>query len=267
MCLIIFAYRADPRLPLVVAANRDEFFTRPTAQADFWQTDSGPRILAGKDLQAGGTWLGITASGRFAAVTNIRDPSQSEPRPRSRGELTTGFLTSKLPATEYCAALADSFADYAGYNLLLGDGEQLVYVNNVERTSQVLAPGIHGLSNGRLNSNWPKVSRGRERLAELLASDSAPSTDALLAMMSDSRPAAAAELPDTGVPRELEQTLSAMFIRNPERQYGTRCSTALLAAADGGMRFSEANFDSAARAVGKHYFELPASKSAALTDG
>jgi len=257
MCLIIFAHRADPRFPLVVAANRDEFFTRPTAQADFWQMESGTRILAGKDLQAGGTWLGITAGGRFAAVTNIRDPSQAEPRPRSRGELTSGFLGSRLGAAEYSATLSDSFADYAGYNLLLGDGEQLVYVNNAERISQVLAPGIYGLSNGRLNSDWPKVARGREQLATLLANESPLDTDALLAMMSDSRPAADDQLPDTGVPRDLEKSLSAAFIRNPERQYGTRCSTAIIAAADGSTRFSEANFDSDAKAIGKHFFELP----------
>ncbi len=258
MCLIIFAYRADPRFPLVVAANRDEFFTRPTAQADFWQTASGSRILAGKDLQAGGTWLGITPSGRFAAVTNIRDPSQAEAKPRSRGELTSSFLGDRIAATEFCAGLSDSFADYAGYNLLVGDGEQLVYVNNVERTTQVLAPGIHGLSNGRLNCDWPKVTQGRERLAALLASATAPGTDDLLKMMRDPRPAADDQLPDTGVPRDLEKSLSAAFIRNPERQYGTRCSTALLVAADGAMRFSEANFDSDARPIGRHFFELPA---------
>ena len=263
MCLIIFAYRADARFPLVVAANRDEFFTRPTAQAEFWQTTTGSRILAGKDLQAGGTWLGITASGRFAAVTNIRDPSQAVARPRSRGELTSAFLGTRQSATEYGASLADSFSEYAGYNLLLGDGQQLVYVNNMDRTTQVLAPGIYGLSNGRLNSDWPKVTRGRERLAELLASDTPPATDSLLGMMSDSQPAAENELPDTGVPRELEQALSATFIRNPERQYGTRCSTALLMMANGGTRFSEANFDSGARPTGKHYFELPPSLSTA----
>jgi uncharacterized protein with NRDE domain len=266
MCLIIFAYRADPRFPLVVAANRDEFFTRPTAQADFWQSASGSRILAGKDLQAGGTWLGITPGGRFAAVTNIRDPSQAEAKPRSRGELTSSFLGGKLTATQFCAGLSDSFADYAGYNLLVGDGEQLVYVNNVERTSQVLSPGIHGLSNGRLNSDWPKVTRGREHLAALLTSAIAPRTDDLLKMMSDPRPAPDDQLPDTGVPRDLEKSLSAAFIRNPERQYGTRCSTALLVAADGAMRFGEANFDSDARPIGKHFFELPAAVTGTASD-
>ncbi|MFN3163486.1 MAG: NRDE family protein [Pseudohongiellaceae bacterium] len=118
-----------------------------------------------------------------------------------------------------------------------------MYVNNVERTTQVLAPGIHGLSNGRLNSDWPKVTQGRERLAALLSRATAPGTDDLLQMMRDPRPAADDQLPDTGVPRDLEKSLSAAFIRNPERQYGTRCSTALLVAADGAMRFSEANFD------------------------
>lgn len=257
MCLIIFAYRTDPRFPLLVAANRDEFFTRPTAQADFWQTATGNPILAGRDLQAGGTWLGVTASGRFAAVTNIRDPAQTEVRARSRGELTTAFLEGGLNAADYCAGLPDGFADYAGYNLLVADGEQLLYVNNIERSTEVLTPGIYGLSNGRLNSDWPKVSKGRRRLTALLARDLPASTDDLLDMMYDDQPAALDELPDTGLPRELEQTLSAPFIRNPERQYGTRCSTAVVLAADGGVRFSEANFDAHARPAGKHFYQLP----------
>ena len=257
MCLIIFAYRADPRFPLIVAANRDEFFTRPTAQADFWPTASGSRILAGRDLQAGGTWLGITETGRFAAVTNIRDPSQAEARPRSRGELTTAFLEAELSAADYCAALSDSFTDYAGYNLLVADSEQMLYVNNLDRVTQVLSPGIHGLSNGRLNSDWPKVDKGRKRLEGLLAGALPTNADELLDMMADDQPAPVDALPDTGLPRELEQTLSAAFIRNPERQYGTRCSTAVLVAADGGMRFSEANFDVNARPAGKHFFQLP----------
>ncbi len=189
MCLIIFAYRADPRFPLVVAANRDEFFTRPTAQADFWQSASGSRILAGKDLQAGGTWLGITPGGGFAAVTNIRDPSQAEAKPRSRGELTSSFLGGKLTATQFCAGLSDSFADYAGYNLLVGDGEQLVYVDNVERTGRVLSRAFTACPTARLNSDWPKVTRGREHLAAAADQRHSPRTDDLLKMMSDPRPA------------------------------------------------------------------------------
>ena len=133
MCLIIFAYQADSRYSLVVAANRDEFFSRPTRDADFWtDNDAHHPVLAGKDLVAGGTWLGLTTSGRFAAVTNIRDPSQAEKKPISRGELTLNFLAGAETPAAYCQSLSSHFNQYAGYNLLIGDGNEMFYVNNLE---------------------------------------------------------------------------------------------------------------------------------------
>ena len=243
MCLIIFAHQANPDLPLVVAANRDEFYARPTQTARFWTDQPEPgAILAGKDLQAGGTWLGITRSGRFAAVTNIRDPSQLERKPRSRGELTLNFLLGQQSAADYAAELHHSFADFAGYNLLLGDGNDFYYVNNFEALSRRLEPGVYGLSNGLLNNDWPKVARGRHGLATLLNSDGNLQTTQLIALMSNREQASDAELPNTGLPPEMERRLSAAFITDDNRGYGTLCSTAIIQDAAGTIRFSEQIF-------------------------
>ena len=210
MCLIIFSYQADSRYSLVVAANRDEFFSRSTRDADFW-TDTGShyRMLAGKDLVAGGTWLGLTTSGRFAAVTNIRDPSQAEQKLKSRGELTLNFLAGSETPAAYCQSLGSHFDQYAGYNLLIGDGNEMFYDNNLEAELRQLEPGIYGLSNGQLNSPWPKIEHGRQQLKLLLDCDAQLTTDQLISMMGDRTRATDAELPDTGIPVELERRLSS----------------------------------------------------------
>lgn len=258
MCLILFALHSHPEHKLIVSANRDEFYTRATAEAGFWDAEGLPDILAGRDLVAGGTWLGITSQGRFAAVTNIRDPSQLELKPRSRGELTRNFLSSQASAAEFTSALVESVDDYAGYNLLLFDGQEMYYANNLSRVVQRLAPGIYGLSNGELNSDWPKVNAGRAGLQAILQDGPAISTDKLLALVADRQPAPDAELPDTGVPLELERKLSSAFIHHPERLYGTRCSTAVLLSTGSQHRFSERNFNEAAQATSCHYVEFPA---------
>ena len=259
MCLIIFAYQTDPLFPLVVAANRDELFARPTAQAGLWtDEESGNQILAGRDLQAGGTWLGITRSGRFAAVTNIRDPSQTERRPRSRGDLTRLFLAGDDSPEQYCARLAESYDQFAGYNLLVGDGDSLYYVNNQEEKAWRLEPGIFGLSNGLLNSSWPKIDRGREVLTSLLDTPQALHTDALIDMMGDRSQAADADLPDTGIGIEIGRKLTSAFILNPQREYGTLCSPALIFEKSGDKRFSEQNFDHLGNKTQGHSYQLPA---------
>lgn len=257
MCLIIFAHQADARFPLVVAANRDEFYSRPTQHAHFWpDPELSQPLLAGRDLQAGGTWLGMTTGGRFAAVTNIRDPSQPERKPRSRGELTRAFLEGSASPQEYCDSLAACYDEYAGYNLLVGDGASLCYVNNHARVAETLAPGIYGLSNGLLNAAWPKITKGRTRLKALLDNDAAPDTDSLLALMLDSEPALDTDLPRTGVSIELERALSSAFIRNTERHYGTLCSTAILVDAQGNSRFSEQNYDESGQPSAAHLFRF-----------
>ena len=257
MCLIVFAHRASPEYPLLLAANRDEFFQRPTRQAHAWTDESGREIfIGGKDLQAGGTWLGISREGRFAAVTNIRDPSQTDPKPRSRGSLTLEFLDAAMSASDYAETLSASFADYAGYNLLIGDGETLVYVNNSERLCRKLGPGIYGLSNGLLDAPWPKVLKSKQALTALLQSGEALTVDQLLNLMQDREPAPDDALPATGLPLALERQLSSAFIHNIERDYGTLCSTAIIRESGKRIHFCEQNYDRHGDTTESHYFRL-----------
>lgn len=255
MCLILFAHKALPEIQLVVAANRDELFTRPTQQADFW-TDSESGILAGRDLQCGGTWLGVTRTGRFAAVTNIRDPLQIEAKPRSRGELTRNFLSGSLSASAYCDLVKPDFELYAGFNLLVGDGESLWYMNNFKDLCEELPAGVYGLSNGILNSPWPKILNGKSRLVQLLADPTNLTTDRLIQMMQDTTQAPDELLPNTGVPLELERTLSPAFISNPARHYGTLCSTAAILTATGTSYFSEQNYAESAVGTQRHFYQF-----------
>lgn len=259
MCLIIFAHQAKSGYPLVLAANRDEFFSRPTQQSSFWESScENKAVLAGKDLVAGGTWLGITRNGRFSAVTNIRDPSQPEQKRHSRGELTVNFLQSDLSAEEYSTNLVDEFEQFAGFNLLLGDGREMYYINNFEKIVTRLEPGIYGLSNGLLNSDWPKVNRGRDDLQQLLENGNRINTDQLISMMNQREPSPDSSLPETGVSIELERVLSSTFIMNTNRGYGTLCSTAIIRQANGDTSFSEQNYDIEATATERHYYKFSA---------
>ena len=166
MCLILFAHHADPRYRLVVAANRDEFFKRPTVAADYWA--DARHVLAGRDLEKGGTWMGVTTDARWAAVTNFRDGASPAPGSRSRGELVAGFLREPASAQEYAASIAKHSHEYHGFNLLVGDSAGLHYLSNREDSSMMLAPGIYGLSNRFLDSPWPKVERGKQALRAAL---------------------------------------------------------------------------------------------------
>jgi len=239
MCLILFAWRRHPEWQLVVAANRDEFHARPTRAADFW--DEGD-LLAGRDLQGGGTWLGVTRSGRFAALTNVREPGRAPPAdPRSRGELVRGFLLGDASPAAWAASL-DGEA-YPGFNLLLGDAERLVWTSNRGGTRE-LEPGLYGVSNGGLDAPWPKVTGGKRALSEALESQS-PDDGALLELLADTSAPPDAALPDTGVGLELERRLAPRFLVG--EAYGTRCSTALWLDPARGCRFTEQNFDPAGR--------------------
>lgn len=219
MCLILVGWQVHPDYPLVVAANRDEFYARATAAAAFWP--DVPEILGGRDLQAGGTWLGATRSGRFAAVTNVREPG-TPPGRRSRGELTSRFLHSSQSPIDYAEALVAD--DYAGYNLLLADTQTLVYASNRGIASRALEPGIYGLSNHRLDTPWPKLLKARESFAQALAT--LPKEQAFFSLLADRRVEADENLPDTGVPLAWERLLSAVFVHSPD--YGTRASTLLM---------------------------------------
>jgi uncharacterized protein with NRDE domain len=226
VCTLLFALGVHPRYPLVLAANRDEFYARKTAPAGWWP--QAPQLFAGRDLQAGGTWFGVTRRGRWAALTNVRDPADIRLDVRSRGALVADYLRGTAAPGDYLAAIAGE--RYAGFNLVVGDADGVWYMNNKTGDRRRLAPGLYGISNAELDTPWPKVVRGKSGLARLLAGETiAPA--AIVAMLADATPAADAELPDTGVGLELERALSPLCIAMPG--YGTRVSTALLLGADG----------------------------------
>ena len=236
MCLIALAHRVHPEFPLVVAANRDEFYARPTAQASFWQDQ--PSILAGRDLECMGTWLGVTTGGRFAAVTNFRDPADTRGSAESRGTLVSRFLESDLPAVQFIDQVVDNAGAYRGFNLLAGDGTEMVSYSNRDGGPRRLEPGIYGLSNHLLDTPWPNVRLARERLAEALRPG--PATEPLFALLADTDFPSDGELPNTGVGSERERMLSAARIVSDT--YGTRCSTVLIQGADRTVSFSERTF-------------------------
>jgi len=251
MCLIVFALRPNHRLPLVVAANRDEFYSRETLPLAPWA--DAPWIFGGRDLQAGGTWLGVTQDGRFAALTNIREKNRSQLGKRSRGELVADFLRGRQSPADYLAEVARHLDDYAGFNLLLGNLHELYYLNSRERQPQKLPAGIYGLSNAALDTPWPKLERCRADLAEAL-DEHEPQTDALFALLADRQQAADKELPDTGLTLDFERLLSSPFIAS--RDYGTRASTVLLRHADGSMWLGERRFGANGIYLGESSFTL-----------
>ncbi|MEO8598265.1 MAG: NRDE family protein [bacterium] len=224
MCLIVFAWKMAPDVPLIAAANRDEFLDRPTAPAMAW--DDYPQIYAGRDLQAGGTWMGITQPGRFAAITNIRAPSEKRADAPSRGNLVADFLCGNLSPQSYIDAIQNTVAAYNGFNLLVGDREQLIWFSNRgtedARNGQPLAPGIYGISNALLDTPWPKVVRTKAQFASLMC-QRAPEEAYFDMLFDTTRAASDCRLPKTGIDIELERLLSAPYIQAPN--YGTRAST------------------------------------------
>lgn len=232
MCLILLAWRVRPDYPLVLAANRDEFHQRAAAPAAWW---SSPRILAGRDLSAGGTWLAVTPDGRFAAVTNYRDPDRQRADARSRGAIPVRLLAQRLPAAQQLQELQRIAADYNGFSVLFSDGAQAAVFESVVGRGRLLEPGVYGLSNHLLDTPWPKVVTAKAALASALIQ--LPEEQALLELLRDERPADDRELPRTGLSREWEHLLSSAFVRTPG--YGTRCSTILLVDRQGQARFTE----------------------------
>lgn len=238
MCLINFHYNEHPTYQLIVAANRDEFFERPTAEADFWMDN--PAILAGRDLRHLGTWLGITKSGRFAALTNYRDPAELGVNKRSRGELVRNFLTGKDSPVDYLETVKVSKDEYAGFNLIVGRFGELFYFSNKQADVMEIPSGTHGLSNHLLNTKWPKVTKGTARLRAYVQENDHIKVDVLFDILADTEAAPEEQLPSTGVELELERQLSPLFIDMPE--YGTRCSTVLLVGHDRRITFVERTF-------------------------
>ncbi|MDF2447342.1 MAG: hypothetical protein K0S46_2578 [Moraxellaceae bacterium] len=233
MCLIAFAWQVHPEYPLIVAANRDEFHARATAPARFWP--ECPTLLAGRDLAAGGTWMGVTRHGRFAALTNFREPQAPKGR-LSRGLLVSEYLQGDAPPLAYAEEAMTGADRYGGFNLLVADRDALVICSNRGTPPRGLAPGVYALSNHLLDSPWPKVERARRALqAEVVA----PGIEGLLRLLADDAAAPDEELPDTGVGLALERLLSPPFIRSTG--YGTRASTALLVGRRR-VRFTEQSF-------------------------
>jgi uncharacterized protein with NRDE domain len=245
MCLVLVVWRVHPLYPCLVAANRDEFHARPAARAEWWPDH--PQILAGRDLEAGGTWLGVTRTGRFAALTNYRDPEQRRAAVPSRGALVASMLESGASVAEGLTYLRAVGADYNGFNLIFSDGERLGIYESVRGAGRELGPGIYGLSNHLLDTPWPKVQNAKTRLqAALLGlTDTAP----LLDLLRDDRPACDAQLPRTGVSLEWERLLSSAFVRAPD--YGTRCSTIIRIERQGRAYFDEWSWDSVGSDIGR----------------
>lgn len=251
MCLIVFSYRQHPHFPLLVAANRDEHYARPTAAAQLWQ--EYPNLLAGRDLEAGGTWLGITRHGRFAAITNHRNPPSTPEQPRSRGLLTLDFLRGDTAPTSYLQQIANRGGDYAGFNLLVGDADELCYYSNIEGSARQLSPGTYGLSNSLLDTPWPKVERSKKGLAALLA-EGQPDLQQLQSTVSCREVASDDLLPNTGVGVDFERLLSPQFIISTD--YGTRATTCLKVGADSAITFRESRFVAGGKADGHSDFLL-----------
>jgi uncharacterized protein with NRDE domain len=250
MCLVLVVWRMHAQYPCLVAANRDEFHARPTARADWWPDH--PEILAGRDLEAGGTWLGVTRTGRFAALTNYRDPERRREAAAgaatpSRGALVTSVLESGASVAQSLGYLREVGANYNGFNLIFSDGERLGIYESVRGSGRELGPGIYGLSNHLLDTPWPKVQIAKNRLqAALLGlTDTAP----LLELLRDDRPASDALLPQTGVSLEWERLLSSAFVRAPD--YGTRCSTIIRIEREGRAYFDEWSWDSIGADIGR----------------
>jgi len=237
MCSIFLAYKAHPKYRLILAANRDEFYERPTARAGFWQ--DAPEILAGRDLVYQGTWLGVTGNGRFSAVTNYRDPLAPTGN-LSRGNLVGDFLRSAETPENYLHKIQENARKYSGFNLLVGEFDsEIGYFSNRAKNVKILESGIYGLSNHLLDTPWRKVARGKTALKKLIEKEDF-SAESLFEILLDATKAADEDLPDTGIGLERERLLSSIFIETPI--YGTRSSTVLLIDASGKVSFTERTY-------------------------
>jgi uncharacterized protein with NRDE domain len=251
VCTIVFAWRCHPRYSLLLASNRDEFHSRPTAPADWWAGHS--EILGGRDLEGGGSWLAVDRRGRLAALTNYRKLDPSDADRRSRGLLVRDYLEGEDDAAAFAGTVHRGGADHAGFNLLLMDPDRVCYVSNRAPGVRDLPPGVYGLSNHLLDTPWPKVLLGKARLEALLGRPEIGPDD-LLEVLNDRTVPDDDRLPDTGIGLEKERLLGACFIVS--RDYGTRAATAVTVETDRTIRFTERTFDPAGRCVGERTFPL-----------
>ena len=254
MCLLVIAWQVHPRYRLVVAANRDEFHERPTEPMALWPPPDD--IIAGRDLRAGGTWLGVDRHRRFGIVTNFRELQRPAAGAPSRGNLIPGYLRNPSPVTQYLHNLEAVAEQYSGFNLLLSDQDSLWYVSNrAPQFARSLPPGIYGLSNELLDTPWPKLQRVRGRFDALINQAGNIPEEALFAILADPTQAGVDDtLPDTGLSHEWEQLLSSPFISNGE--YGTRCSTLVRVDEKGALTLNERRFGPQGILLGDTRFDL-----------
>ena len=253
MCLILFALNKHPKYKLILAANRDEFYQRPTLSADFW--DDNKSILGGKDVKSGGTWLGINKNGRFIAITNYRNPKNENKDALSRGEISKNFLTGELSVTQFIKQLSVNRHDYNGFNLLLSDNafDTFLHYSNITNRLEQITNDYHGLSNHLLDTAWPKVTSAIHHL-RIITKSKEFGIGELIKMLTDNQEAPEKSLPSTGISLELEKKLSPVFISM--KDYGTRCSTALLVTKQNDIVFYEVTYDHKKQIIAEKQFDL-----------
>ena len=249
MCLVVFAWQAHPKYRLILSGNRDESHRRPTQDAHWWPDNES--ILAGRDLQAGGTWLAVSKSGRFATVTNFREGQKSRAGLKSRGTLVTSFVAESSSAGAYESSITND--DYAGFSLLVSDGESMSYLSNRDDLEAKLDAGIYGLSNASLDTPWSKVVRAKAGLESLIDDDGVNETE-LMRLLADRTPAAVDDIEAEDLPFEIAMALTAPFIVAPD--YGTRSSTTVLWGKDNVIDFCERRFDPAGKTTGESRFRF-----------
>ena len=249
MCLVVFAWQLHPQYRLILAGNRDESHRRPTQDAHWWPDNES--VLAGRDLQAGGSWLAVSKSGRFATVTNFREGPTSKAGRVSRGGLVTDFVSESPSTQEYESSIAND--DYAGFSLLLSDGESMSYLSNRDDLEAKLDPGIYGLSNASLDTPWSKVVRAKAGLESLIERDGVNETE-LMRLLADRTPASVDDIEAADLPFEIARALSAPFIVAPD--YGTRSSSTVLWGNDDVIDFCERRFDPSGKTTGESRFRF-----------
>ena len=250
MCLIAFAVNAHPDYKLILAANRDEFYARPTSVADYWRDQ--PSILGGRDLQANGTWMAVNEKGQFGAVTNFRDLKNIRKDARSRGDLVVNYLKNPEAAEGYLTRLTKNAEEYNGFNLLLFDGRKMRHFSNYEGKTNSMESGIFSVSNALLNTPWPKVEKLKKDFSEMISTSF--DHQSLLGLLEDDATADDDQLPDTGIGHDLEKMLSAICIKS--EKYGTCCSTVLTISNDGNVKFTERSFPVGNRKAGTVSFNF-----------
>ncbi len=244
MCLIVFAIQAHPDYPFILAGNRDEFYDRPAESAAFWNTQ--PKILAGKDAKAGGTWLGVSEKGRIAALTNFRDINSIKENAPSRGDIVKGILTTTASVPQFFEQLMHNAHNYNGFNLLAGTPDEFYYYSSVKNSYRKLLPGVYSISNAHLESNWPKSDWAEEEFTKILNTD-ARTNELFFDMLKNSKTYPIGILPKTGLPENMEVAVSAVFIKT--ENYGTRCSTLIKRNSCGTTYFEERTYNPADSSV------------------